>query len=111
MGMASWVGSFRPWAPATVRGKIWGCAAAAVIRSVPSVPLISHRNPVPPATASRTWTLAVAPDVRVPTAGVQPQFEQLLVAAGSLVRSKRDPALGNGAWRMQDNVSYHAFRV
>src|SRR5205823_2001729 len=58
--------SLRPCAPATVNGKIPGSGPSAVIRSVPPVPLISHRNPVPPATASRTWTLAVTPEVRVP---------------------------------------------
>src|SRR5438094_6201439 len=46
--------------------------------------------------------------LRVGAAAVQPQLEQLLVATGLLVRTKRDPALGNGAWRMQDNASSHA---
>src|SRR2546429_9191786 len=69
-GRASWAGSLDPRAPATVKGTISGYAASAVIRRVPSVPLISHRNPVPPATASRTWTLAVAPDVWVPITAI-----------------------------------------
>jgi hypothetical protein len=49
--------------------------------------------------------------LRVGTAAVQPQLEQLLVAAGLLVGSRRDPALVNGTCRMQDNVSSHAFRI
>src|SRR2546429_6315371 len=69
-GTASSAGSLGPCAPATVKGTISGYAASAVIRRVPSVPLISHRNPVPPATASRTWTLAVAADVRVPITAI-----------------------------------------
>ena len=60
VGTASSAGSLRPRAPATVKGTISGTAASAVIRSVPSVPLISHRNPVPPATASLMWMLALA---------------------------------------------------
>ena len=55
--------------------------------------------------------VATIRSLRIGTTAVQPQLEQLLVAAGSLVRSKRDPALGNGAWRMQDNSTYHAFRL
>src|SRR5438128_12603654 len=49
--------------------------------------------------------------LRVGSAAVQPQLQQLLVAAGLLVRNERDPALVHGAGRMQDNVSYHAFRI
>ena len=49
--------------------------------------------------------------LRVGTAAVQPELLQLLVAAGLSVRRKRDPALANGAWRMQDNGTSHAFRV
>ena len=44
-GMASSAGSPGPRAPAMVKGKISGWAASAVIRSVPSVPLISQRKP------------------------------------------------------------------
>lgn len=34
------------------------------------MPLISQRNPIPPATASRMWMLAVAPEVRVPIGAI-----------------------------------------
>jgi len=44
----------------------------------------------------------------VGTTSVQPQLEQLLIAAGLLAR---DPALVNSAWRTQDNGTSHAFRL
>src|SRR3989442_14246743 len=48
--------------------------------------------------------------LRVEIAAVQPQLQQLLVAAGLPVSGNCDPALVNGACRMQDNDTYHAFR-
>src|SRR5439155_4845118 len=49
--------------------------------------------------------------LRVGTTAVQPQLQQLLVAAGLPVRSQRDLTAILGARRMQDNVSSHAFRL
>ena len=69
-GVRTIVGLQARQAPATVKGNIPGYGAPAVIRSVPSAPLISHRNPVPPATASRTWMLTVAPEASVPITAI-----------------------------------------
>src|SRR5207245_553350 len=49
--------------------------------------------------------------LRIGAAAVQPQLQQLLVAAGLSVRRKRDPIPILGARRTQDNGTSHAFRL
>ena len=49
--------------------------------------------------------------LRIGAAAVQPQLDQLLVAAGRLARRNPDPALANSGRRTQDNGTSHAFRL